>query len=102
MMVSIEQHVEWVTDCIDRLRADSVDTIEADPDAEDTWVEQVTALADFTLYPQGNSWYLGANVPGKPRVFMPFIGGVAMYRDICDGVAADGYRGFILGAHGRR
>jgi len=98
MMVSIEQHVEWVTDCIDHLRADGVDTIEADPDAEDTWVEQVTALADFTLYPQGNSWYLGANVPGKPRVFMPFIGGVAMYREICDGVAADGYRGFRLGA----
>lgn len=98
MMVSIEQHVEWVSDCIDRLRADDVDTIEPEPDAEDAWVEQLTMLAGFTLYPQGNSWYLGANVPGKPRVFMPFIGGVAMYREICDDVAADGYRGFRLGA----
>ena len=68
----------------------------ADPAAEDAWVDHVNQVAAFTLYPKGNSWYMGANVPGKPRVFMPYIGGVGPYRAVCDEVVADGYRGFTL------
>jgi cation diffusion facilitator CzcD-associated flavoprotein CzcO len=94
MLVSIEQHVEWVSDCIAHMETEHLGSIEAEVDAEDAWVEHVSQLASFTLYPEGNSWYLGANVPGKPRVFMPYIGGVGPYRQICDEVVADDYRGF--------
>lgn len=94
MLVSIEQHVEWVTDALAALDAAGLSVIEADLEAQDTWVEHVNELASFTLFGEGNSWYLGANVPGKPRVFMPYLGGVDGYRQICDAVAADGYRGF--------
>jgi cation diffusion facilitator CzcD-associated flavoprotein CzcO len=93
MLVSIEQHVEWATDLIAWMGANSKRTFDPQVTAQDTWVQQVNDFAAFTLYPAGNSWYLGANVPGKPRVFMPFIGGVEMYRQICDDVAADRYRG---------
>ncbi len=96
MMVSIEQHVEWIAACIERLDANHIETIEADPDAEAEWCDQVQVVASFTLYPQADSWYMGANVPGKPRLFMPYVGGVASYRAICDEVADDGYRGFTL------
>ena len=65
-------------------------------EAEDGWVDHVNEVADFTLYPTGNSWYLGANIEGKPRVFMPYIAGVEIFRTICDEVAANDYRGFIL------
>jgi cyclohexanone monooxygenase len=95
MLVSIEQHVEWIADCIDYLRAHEHATIEATQDAEDGWVAHVNAIADLTLYPKCNSWYLGANVPGKPRVFMPLIG-FPPYVEICDNVAAKGYEGFEL------
>ena len=71
-------------------------TIEADADAEDDWVAHVNEVAHTTLYPQANSWYMGANIPGKPRVFMPYIGGVGVYRQICDDVAAKGYEGFTM------
>jgi cation diffusion facilitator CzcD-associated flavoprotein CzcO len=94
MLVSIEQHVEWVSDCIAHMEAEDLGSIDADVEAEDDWVEHVNTLAAFTLYPEGNSWYMGANVPGKPRVFMPYIGGVGPYRQICEEVVADGYRGF--------
>ncbi len=97
MLVSIEQHVEWITDCIAALDADGRATIEVDEAAQDDWVEQVNLLASFTLFPEGNSWYMGDNVPGKPRVFMPYLGGVGPYRELCEAVAADGYRGFVLG-----
>jgi cyclohexanone monooxygenase len=95
MLVSIEQHVEWVADCIAAMDTDGWATIEADRPAQDEWVDHVNELASYTLFGEGNSWYLGANVPGKPRVFMPYLGGVAGYRQICDGVVADGYRGFV-------
>jgi cyclohexanone monooxygenase len=98
MMVSIEQHVEWIADCLARMAADGVRTIEADLSAEDGWVDHVNEMAGYTLWPRGNSWYLGANVPGKPRVFMPYVGGVATYRSVCDDVARNGYKGFVLGA----
>jgi len=98
MITSIEQHVDWIARCIDWLRTHGVRRIEADPAAEDAWVAHVNAVADQTLFPRANSWYVGANVPGKPRVFMPYIGGLGVYRQRCDDVAARGYEGFLLDA----
>ena len=98
MMVSIEQHVDWIADCLAHLRARDLDTIEATVAAQEAWVEHVNDVARATLYPQANSWYMGANIPGKPRVFMPYIGGVGAYREKCDDVAAKGYEGFTLSA----
>ncbi|MDQ3384649.1 MAG: alpha/beta hydrolase fold domain-containing protein [Actinomycetota bacterium] len=96
MVVSIEQHVDWVVDCMDHLRANDLETIEATEQAEAAWGRHVNDCADLTLYPTANSWYMGANVPGKPRVFLPYVGGVGAYRGICDEVVADGYLGFTL------
>jgi hypothetical protein len=97
MPVAIEQHVEWITGCIAHMQERGLERIEAEPDAADRWVEHVNEAADATLLPQASSsWYLGANVPGKPRVFMPYAGGMARYRGICDDVAAKGYEGFVL------
>ena len=96
MMVSIEQHVDWITDCLAWMRDRDLDAIEATKDAEDKWVAHVNEVAYTTLYPQANSWYMGANVPGKPRIFMPYIGGVGPYRQICNDVAAKGYEGFVM------
>jgi cation diffusion facilitator CzcD-associated flavoprotein CzcO len=96
MIVSIEQHVDWIADCIDRMRAQDHETIEATAAAQEAWVAHVNEIGHATLYPRANSWYMGANIPGKPRVFMPYIGGVGAYRQICDGVAAKGYEGFTL------
>ena len=96
MPVSIEQHVEWISDCLGHLRDHGVATIEARPDATERWSEHVQEVASHTLYPQAASWYMGANIPGKPRLFLPYIGGVGNYRDTCDAVAAAGYEGFDL------
>ena len=96
MIVSIEQHVDWIADCLAYLRAHALGTIEASVEAEDAWVEHVDEVGNLTLYPRANSWYMGANVPGKPRIFMPYIGGVGVYRQKCDEVAAKGYDGFVL------
>ena len=96
MIVSIEQHVDWIADCVAHLRANGIAAIEADPAAEQAWVAHVNEVAYQTLYPQANSWYMGANIEGKPRVFMPYIGGVGAYRQKCDEVAANGYEGFRL------
>jgi cyclohexanone monooxygenase len=96
MMVSIEQHVDWISDCLAHLRSHAATCIEADLQAEDNWVAHVNEVAYTTLYPQANSWYMGANIEGKPRVFMPYIGGVGTYRQTCDTVAANGYEGFRL------
>ena len=95
MVTSIEQHVEWITDCVDHMRDNGVQTIEAKPEDADQWVQYVNAITGFTLFTTCNSWYLGANIPGKPRVFMPLFG-FNTYTDGCAGVAADGYRGFAL------
>jgi cyclohexanone monooxygenase len=78
------------------MRDRGLDILEADKDAEDKWVTHVNEVASATLYPQANSWYMGANVPGKPRIFMPYIGGVGPYRQICNDVAAKGYEGFAM------
>lgn len=96
MLTSIEQHVEWITEHISYLRERGYDTSEATVDSETLWVDHVRDLAEQTLFPTANSWYLGANVPGKPRVFMPYVGGVGAYRAHCDGVAAREYEGFAL------
>ncbi|MGI5144624.1 flavin-containing monooxygenase [Streptomyces sp. CA-106110] len=96
MMVSIEQHVEWITDCIAYLRRNGLTEIDTTAEVEDAWTEHVAEIASGTLYPQAASWYMGANVPGKPRVFMPYLGGVGAYRVKCSEVAADGYTGFTL------
>ncbi len=98
MIVSIEQHVDWITDCIAYMRDRSLVAMEARQDAEDKWVAHVNEVAHTTLYPQANSWYMGANIPGKPQIFMPYIGGVGLYRQICNDVAAKGYEGFAMAA----
>jgi cyclohexanone monooxygenase len=98
MIVSIEQHVDWIADCLAFMRKRGLVAMEATRDAEAQWVAHVNEVAQLTLYPQANSWYMGANIPGKPRIFMPYIGGVGVYRRICDEVAAKGYEGFTMTA----
>ncbi len=98
MVVSIEQHVEWITDCLRYLRDHDHRTIEAEPDAQEEWVDHAASLVQGTIRnSEGcNSWYLGANVPGKRRIHMPYIGGLPAYRRKCDEVVAAGYSGFSL------
>ncbi len=96
MVHSIELHVDWVTQCIDSLRAQGLTRIEAVQASEDQWVSHVNEIADKTLYPMANSWFLGANVPGKPRVFMPYVAGVPAYRKVVEEISAKGYDGFAL------
>jgi cyclohexanone monooxygenase len=97
MVVSIEQHVDWITDCIEHVRAHGYATIEATAEAQAAWVTHVNGIAAMTLFndPGCNSWYLGANIPGKARVFMPLIG-FPPYVEKCDQVATNGYEGFAL------
>ena len=95
MVVSIEHHVEWIADAIAHLRSSGLGRIEADHDAQERWVDYVNTVAGFTLFPTCSSWYLGANVPGKPRVFMP-LPGFPAYAEECARVAAAGYEGFTL------
>jgi cyclohexanone monooxygenase len=95
MVVSIEQHVDWITDCVAYLREHDYGRIEATEEAQTAWVEFVNMVADLTLFPTCNSWYLGANVPGKTRVFMPFLG-FPPYAEKCVEVATNDYEGFAL------
>jgi len=94
MVVSIEQHVNWLTAAFEHLREEGFETIEATAAAQDGWVTHVNDFANLTLYPSANSWYMGANVPGKPRVFLPYIGGVDTYRQACIEVVEQDYLGF--------
>ena len=96
MITSIEQHVDWISDCLAHLTSHQQATIEPTPDAEAQWVDHVNELASQTLFPQANSWYMGANVPGKPRQFLPYCGGLGIYREHCEGIVARGYEGFEL------
>jgi len=98
MVVSIEQHVDWIADALVAMRAAGADLIEATREAQDAWVAHVNDVASRTLLPTASSWYMGANIPGKPRLFMPYAGGVGAYREKCDEVAANGYQGFTLTA----
>ena len=96
MLPSIEQHADWIAGLLDHARAERQPIVEATVEAEDAWVAHVDDVADHTLFPSCNSWYLGSNVPGKPRVFMPYPRMPAYVRR-CDKVAANGYEGFTLG-----
>jgi cyclohexanone monooxygenase len=96
MVVGIEHHVEWICDCLEYLGSRGLATIEATRTAEDRWVEHVNAAADRTLFPKANSWFLGANIPGKPRVFMPYVAKIGVYRKECQDIADKGYEGFTL------
>jgi cation diffusion facilitator CzcD-associated flavoprotein CzcO len=96
MPVSIEQHVEWIGNCLEYLREHGNPEIEATEDATGTWTEHVQEVANLTLFPKAASWYMGANIPGKPRLFLPYIGGLENYERTCDKVAANGYDGFAL------
>lgn len=96
MSMSIEQHVDWITRCMEYLREHKVSRIDADKQAEESWMQHVQEIVGRTLYLKANSWYLGANVPGKPQVFLPYLGGHGTYRKKCDDVAASGYEGFVL------
>jgi cyclohexanone monooxygenase len=100
MAVAIEQHVDWIAQCIGWLGERQIGAIEAAEAAQEAWVAHVNEVADTTLFPRAASWYMGANVPGKPRVFMPYIGGLPLYRAKCDEVAANGYEGFALSPGG--
>jgi cyclohexanone monooxygenase len=98
MIVSIEQHVDWITECIAHMDQRQLRTIEPNTQAVDAWIKHVNEVAQGTMFtaPSCNSWYLGANIAGKPRIFMPYIGGVGEYRRRCDEIAANGYEGFEL------
>ena len=99
MPVAIEQHAEWIAGCIAHMRANGLRTVETTEGAAEEWGRHVNDLANATLLPKAtHSWYLGANVPGKPRVFMPYAGGMARYREHCAEVVAQGYPGFVLSA----
>ena len=98
MAIAIEQHVDWIADCLVHLRSRHIRMMEATTEAETAWVNHVNEVADLTLYPLANSWYVGANIPGKPRVFMPYIGGLPAYCRKCSEVAANSYEGFTLTA----
>jgi acetyl esterase/lipase len=103
MVVSIEQHVDWVLECLGHLSACGFDVIEPTGMAEAGWTQHVNDCADITLYPAANSWYMGANVPGKPRVFLPYCAGLDFYRTSCDEVVARDYLGFRMsGPNGSR
>jgi cyclohexanone monooxygenase len=98
MLVAIEQHVNWIADCIGYVRDEGLSTIEPEEQAELDWVGHVNEVAEGTMYttPSCNSWYLGANIPGKPRIFMPYVGGYPSYRQRCEEVVANSYEGFKL------
>ena len=96
MLPSIEQHVEWIADCLGYMRDRSLRRVEPSPEAENAWVTHAGEVAGLTLRATCSSWYVGANIPGKPRVFMPYIGGFPAYVQKCGQVAANGYEGFVL------
>lgn len=96
MPVAIEQHVEWIMDCINHLEMNDIDVFEAKQEAEEKWSRHCRELADATLYTKTDSWYTGANIEGKPRGFQIYVGGYAPYRKICDDIAAKGYEGFSM------
>ena len=100
MLVSIEQHVDWLAELISYMAEHQYSTIETSSAVEDEWIAHVNEVAQGTMFTAKscNSWYLGANIPGKPRIFMPYVGGVGEYRKKCAEVAAAGYEGFLLRA----
>jgi cation diffusion facilitator CzcD-associated flavoprotein CzcO len=102
MPVSIEQHIGWISNFMEYMRERGIEIAEADADAETAWVTHVNEVGESTMYPLANSWYVGANIPGKPRVLTPYAGGVGTYRKKCNEVADNDYEGFILDSRSRR
>ncbi|MCA8928335.1 MAG: NAD(P)/FAD-dependent oxidoreductase [Alphaproteobacteria bacterium] len=96
MILSCEQHVDWIVDCLQHMKDHGQAAIEPTEDAQYDWTMHVKQVADATLYPKAASWYMGANIPGKPRVFMPYVGGVNAYKQKCEEVVAKGYEGFTF------
>jgi cyclohexanone monooxygenase len=96
MVVSIEQHVDWICECLVHLREHDIESVEPLIEAQEAWVAHVNEAAAATLFPLAKSWYLGDNIPGKPRVFMPYVAGVGAYRRKCEEVVANGYDGFVM------
>jgi cyclohexanone monooxygenase len=96
MPVSIEQHVEWISGIIEHMRERGLEFIEPTAQAEEEWTEHAQEVAYSTLFPESATWYMGANIPGKPQVFLPYLGGVGPYRQKCDEVAANDYEGFAF------
>ena len=96
MVLGAEAHVDWIAEAIRYLDENGYAAIEATPEAVDNWLAECAQRAETTLFTKANSWYLGANIPGKPRVFMLFCGGFGVYNDICAEVAASGFKGFEL------
>jgi cyclohexanone monooxygenase len=94
MLQTIEHHVDWIVDCISHMETNDFVRIEADELAQVAWAHEVAELANKTLYTKADSWYMGANVPGKPRVFLMYIGGLDRYVERCDQIVSDGYVGF--------
>src|SRR5262249_20649651 len=99
-VVAIEQHADWVGACLEHMRAERLDLVEPTPVAEAGWVQHVNDCGDITLFPRADSWYMGANVPGKPRVFLPYVGGVDRYRRTCDEVVRRGHLGLAFDGPG--
>lgn len=100
MILAIEQHVDFIAGCLDTMHSGGTNRIEAEETAEAQWVAHNNDVANATLYPKANSWYTGANIPGKPRIFMPYVGGVHNYYRRCNDVVANGYEGFVMSHHG--
>jgi hypothetical protein len=96
MPLAIEDHVDFATDVITYLREQGIDTIEPDLQSEEKWVSHANELAQATLLPGTDSWYMGANIPGKPRKCLVYLGGAPAYRKICADVVENGYEGFVL------
>ncbi len=96
MILTSEDHVNWIADAIAHLDRQGLTTIEATGDAEADWMDECARLAGQTLFPRANSWYVGANIPGKPRVFMLYSAGFGKYREVCREIVDAGYKGFAL------
>ena len=99
MILSIEQHVDFIAGCLGHMQSGGHTRIAATQEAEDRWVKYNEEVAQSTLYPKANSWYMGANIPGKPRIFMPYVGGVHTYYRLCKDIVAKGYEGFTFSRH---
>ncbi len=102
MIVALEQHTDWIMDLIGHLATTGLNRVEASAESQTAWVEHTREVAEATLMPRADSWYVGANIPGKKRVYMPYYGGFDKYSALCEEIAADGYRGFKLSHHGDR
>ena len=94
MIPALEQHVEMITGCIAYMEENGFARVDADEVAQVAWAQEVADLAETTLYTKANSWYMGANVPGKPRVFMIYVGGFDRYIERCEAIVRAGYTGF--------